>query len=235
MKLIHKLTACLILLQLPSMFAEEYSSQDYLEGLGWALSVQSQVRQLGLSEAEMQNVFNGFKSGAEGKPAPECISTNGFHEFLQLKANAYSKEHEKELEFMIQNNKTEQDNFFAQLDAKEGVLKTNTGLYYTITQEGTGEKPKSNDWVLVHYTGQLTNGVIFDSSVKRGEPITFNLEGVIAGFQEGLQLVNKGGKIRLYVPSNMAYGDNELPGIPAGSTLIFDVELIDFGNHLSKN
>lgn len=211
-----------------------YSEQEYLHAFGWALSMQSQVQQLGLTESEMQDVFNGFKDGANGKIAPEALSTNTFHEYLQAKASKYSKEHEVQLQTMIENNKKEQDVFFASLDAKQNISKTENGLYYEIIKPGTGLCPKVDDWVLVHYTGQLTNGKIFDSSVKRGEPIKFNLGGVIPGFQEGLQLINKEGKIRLYVPANMAYGNNELPGIPAGSTLIFDVELIDFGNHLSS-
>jgi FKBP-type peptidyl-prolyl cis-trans isomerase len=81
--------------------------------------------------------------------------------------------------------------------------------------------------VKVHYTGTLIDGTVFDSSVQRGEPAEFPLDQVIAGWTEGIQKMNKGGKIKLYVPPQLAYGDDGRPGIPPGSTLIFDVELLD--------
>src|SRR4029079_6257408 len=86
---------------------------------------------------------------------------------------------------------------------------------------------KPNETVKVHYVGTLVNGTEFDSSVKRGEPVEFQLDQVIPGWTEGLQKISKGGKIKLYVPPQLAYGDEGRPGIPPASTLVFDVELID--------
>ena len=95
-------------------------------------------------------------------------------------------------------------------------------------KEGTGKQPTASSVVKVHYTGKLVDGKVFDSSVQRGEPIEFPLNQVILGWTEGLQLMKEGGKATLYIPSKLGYGEQGVPGmIPANSTLIFDVELIE--------
>ena len=103
---------------------------------------------------------------------------------------------------------------------------TPSGLKYVIASEGNGVSPTATDNVTVHYVGTLTNGEQFDSSIDRGEPTTFPLNRVIPGWTEGLQLMKEGGTAVFYIPSELAYGDRELPGIPASSTLLFWVELI---------
>ena len=110
---------------------------------------------------------------------------------------------------------------------KVGVKTTASGLQYIITQEGTGEAPKPEQQVKVHYAGTLIDGTEFDSSYKRGEPATFGLRQVIPGWTEGLQLLKPGGKMKLFIPSALAYGDQDRPSIPANSVLIFDVELLE--------
>ena len=110
----------------------------------------------------------------------------------------------------------------------EGFTSTKSGLKYKILKEGTGAKPSASDRVKVHYRGWLDNGKEFDSSIARGEPITFPLSGVIPGWTEGLQYCAKGGKIELEIPSDLGYGDRGAPpDIPGGATLHFEVELID--------
>ena len=107
--------------------------------------------------------------------------------------------------------------------------KTDSGLASKLLAQGTGEtKPKATDMVTVHYSGWTTDGKLFDSSVKRGEPTSFPLNGVIAGWTEGLQLMVTGEKRRFWIPAKMAYGENPPAGYPAG-TLVFDVELIKIG------
>lgn len=109
---------------------------------------------------------------------------------------------------------------------QEGVKETESGLQYKVIQEGTGVKPMATDTVNVHYHGKLINGNVFDSSVERGEPISFPLNQVIQGWTEGLQLMTVGSKYTFFIPTDLAYGDSPVGTIPAGSTLVFDVELL---------
>ncbi len=102
-----------------------------------------------------------------------------------------------------------------------------TGLKWVVVVPGTGESPKATDAVTVHYTGRLTDGTVFDSSVSRGEPATFPLNRVIPGWTEGLQTMKVGGKTVFYIPSDLAYGEQGIPGtIPPAAPLIFEVELL---------
>jgi len=110
---------------------------------------------------------------------------------------------------------------------KAGVKTTASGLQYKVIKEGSGKKPAATNVVRVHYTGKLTNGTVFDSSVG-GEPIEFPLNQVIPGWTEGLQLMTVGSKYELTIPSHLGYGAQEIPGvIPANSVLVFEVELLD--------
>ena len=110
-------------------------------------------------------------------------------------------------------------------DAKEE--KTASGIGVTTLKEGAGANPKMTDTVKVNYRGTLENGQEFDSSYKRGQPATFPLSRVIPCWTEGVQKIKVGGKAKLVCPPNLAYGNREIPGIPANSTLIFEVELLD--------
>lgn len=110
--------------------------------------------------------------------------------------------------------------------AKKGALRKESGLIISMLIPGTGKSPKATDKVKVHYHGTLRDGTVFDSSVNRGEPATFPLNGVIPCWTEGLQLMKVGGRSRLVCPSDMAYGDQGRPGIPPGAALIFVVELL---------
>jgi FKBP-type peptidyl-prolyl cis-trans isomerase len=107
------------------------------------------------------------------------------------------------------------------------VKTTASGLQYEIITEGTGIKPLATDSVTVNYKGTLIDGTEFDNSYTRGEPITFPLNRVIAGWTEGLQLMTVGSKYKFYIPYTLAYGSNDQGPIPGGSTLIFEVELLD--------
>lgn len=111
---------------------------------------------------------------------------------------------------------------------REGVKTLESGLQYEVLQEGSGETPSASSTVKTHYHGTLTNGEVFDSSVERGQPAEFPVNGVIAGWTEALQQMRVGSKWRLYVPPHLAYGDRGAGGkIGPNATLIFDVELID--------
>ena len=115
--------------------------------------------------------------------------------------------------------------FLAENAKKEGVKVTKSGLQIRVVKAGAGKSPGATDTVKVHYTGTFINGKVFDSSVERGEPIEFPLDGVIAGWTEGLQLMKEGEKAELVIPQDLAYGRGR-PGIPPYQTLIFQVELL---------
>jgi len=118
--------------------------------------------------------------------------------------------------------------FMAENAKKEGVKTTESGIQYEVLTAGEGASPKATDKVSVHYTGQLTDGTIFDSSVERGQPAEFGLNQVIPGWTEGVQLMNKGSKFRFVIPSELAYGDQGAgASIGPGETLVFEVELLD--------
>lgn len=116
--------------------------------------------------------------------------------------------------------------FMTENALNKSVYTTKSGLQYKVLKKGTGRKPKANERVKVHYTGTLIDGTKFDSSVDRGEPIEFNLDQVIPGWTEGLQLMEEGSTYMLYIPYNLGYGEQPMGAIPPGSTLIFEVELI---------
>jgi FKBP-type peptidyl-prolyl cis-trans isomerase FklB len=118
--------------------------------------------------------------------------------------------------------------FLAENKTKPGVVTTASGLQYIVLKEGSGPKPTLTDKVKCDYEGKLLDGTVFDSSIKSGKPVEFNVNGVIKGWTEALQLMNTGSKWRLFVPSELAYGDQQAgPDIKPGSTLIFDVELLE--------
>ncbi|MFB5174107.1 FKBP-type peptidyl-prolyl cis-trans isomerase [Erwinia amylovora] len=125
------------------------------------------------------------------------------------------------------DNASKGDAYAAKFAKEKGVKKTETGLLYLVEKEGSGDMPKDSDTVVVNYKGTLIDGKEFDNSYTRGEPLSFRLDGVIPGWTEGLKHVKKGGKIKLVIPPNLAYGKNGVPGIPVNSTLVFDVELLD--------
>jgi FKBP-type peptidyl-prolyl cis-trans isomerase FkpA/FKBP-type peptidyl-prolyl cis-trans isomerase FklB len=108
-----------------------------------------------------------------------------------------------------------------------GIKTTASGLQYIMEKEGTGASPKKEDVVKVHYKGTLTNGEQFDSSYDRGQPAEFPVGGVIPGWTEALQLMKVGGKAKLFIPPELAYGPSGRPGIPPNSVLVFEVELMD--------
>ncbi len=117
--------------------------------------------------------------------------------------------------------------FLEENKSKEGVIETESGLQYLPLQAGTGTvHPGPKTKVLAHYHGSLIDGTVFDSSVDRGQPLEFGLNQVIRGWTEGLQLMVEGEKVRLFIPSKLGYGNRPAGSIPAGSVLIFDVELI---------
>lgn len=142
---------------------------------------------------------------------------------MQTLNNYFQGMKEKKSEGNIEEGKK----FLEENAKKEGVTTLPSGLQYQVIKEGTGAQPAINDMVTTHYHGTFINGKVFDSSVDRGEPATFPVNRVIAGWTEALQLMKEGAKWKLFIPYNLAYGDQGSPGgIPPYSALVFEVELI---------
>ena len=139
----------------------------------------------------------------------------------------FQQEFERRQRAGVQENIDKGAKFMQEISNNKSVYTTASGLKYRKVKEGNGKKPKATDRVKVHYTGKLIDGTTFDSSVDRGEPITFALNQVIPGWTEGLQLMDEGSKYFLYIPYNLGYGEQPAGSIPPGSTLIFEVELLE--------
>ncbi len=152
---------------------------------------------------------------------------------LAIKKQVFTQMQQQEGEKMAKSAKTNQadeEAFLKKNKTKAGVITTASGLQYEVLKKGTGKSPKPTDPVTVHYKGTLLDGTEFDSSYKRGEPATFQVNQVIPGWSEALQLMNVGGKYKLYIPSKLAYGQQGAGGkIGPNAMLIFEVELISIG------
>lgn len=139
----------------------------------------------------------------------------------------FQQEFERRQRQGVQDNIKAGEKFMQEVSNNKSVYTTKSGLKYRRLKEGNGKKPGLTDRVKVHYTGKLIDGTTFDSSVERGEPITFALNQVIPGWTEGLQLMDEGSKYMLYIPYNLGYGEQQAGAIPPGSTLVFEVELLE--------
>ncbi len=185
--------------QLKSMGAESLNIDDFAQAIKDVLN----DSKLKISMADSQKIVQKFFQEQEAKQRAAMAETG---KKLKAEGEAYLAENAK----------------------KDGVITTASGLQYTVLKEGTGKSPKATDTVVCHYEGFLTNGTVFDSSIQRGEPAAFPLNGVIAGWTEGLQLMKEGGKNRFFIPYHLAYGEAGAAGsIPPYAALIFDVELIE--------
>ena len=180
-----------------------------------------QGRQLGEANAildfDQAILVKGLQAGMASQPLP--VSDEEANNILQQYHNAQMGK--------LATRQLEEGKAFLEANkAKEGVKTTPSGLQYSVKTEGTGKQPNAKSTVTVHYEGRLIDGTVFDSSIKRGEPVTFKLDGVIKGWTEGLQLMKEGGEYTLYIPAELAYGDKGNPSIPPNSVLVFDVKLI---------
>ncbi len=188
-----------------------------LYALGVAVS--QSLGDLALTEAEFEIIKSGITDGVLKRPIKVDMQTYGpkIQPFAEARAGAGA---EKE--------KAAGAAYLAKATAEAGAKKTASGAIVKTLKEGTGPSPTAADTVKVHYHGTLTDGTVFDSSVKRGEPATFPLGGVIKCWTEGVQLMKVGGKARLVCPASVAYGDRgSPPTIKPGATLVFEVDLLE--------
>ena len=213
-------TLIVALLGLPALShaatAPQTETDKTLYALGLAIS--QNLATFDLSEAELDTVKAGLTDGVLHKPSQVELSTYGPKiQELQRSRSAAAAAAEKKLS----------ESFLAKAAAEKGAVKTPSGVIVTILQQGTGASPTVADKVKVNYHGTLVDGTVFDSSVQRGQPITFPLNGVIKCWSGGLQQMKVGGKARLVCPSDTAYGDRGAPPrIRPGATLVFEVGLL---------
>ncbi|PKH23890.1 FKBP-type peptidyl-prolyl cis-trans isomerase FkpA [Enterobacterales bacterium CwR94] len=173
---------------------------------------------------EKAQLIAGVQDAFAGKSK---LSDQEIEQTLQAFETKVKGAAQAKMESDAKENATKGEAYATKFAKEKGVKKTESGLLYQVEKAGTGEAPKDSDTVVVNYKGTLIDGTEFDNSYTRGEPLSFRLDGVIPGWTEGLKQVKKGGKIKLVIPPNLAYGTNGVPGIPANSTLVFDVELLD--------
>lgn len=191
--------------------------QKTLYALGAAIS--QSLAPFTLNESELEFVKAGLVDGVLKRPQKVDMQVFGpkIQQMQQVRAAA-----------LADIEKKAGAGFLAKAAAEPGAKKTESGAIVTTIKEGKGATPKATDTVKVHYHGTLTDGTVFDSSVKRGEPATFPLNQVIKCWTEAVQLIKVGGKSKLVCPSGIAYGDRGSPPvIKPGATLVFEVELLD--------
>ncbi len=178
-----------------------------------------------LPEIEVDAFLAGIRDAYKGEPSR--ISQEEMARVMQAYQAEQQAKQQQAFEKLAAENKARSDAFLAENAKKEGVVTTASGLQYKVIRQGTGPNATEDDTVVVHYTGTLTTGEQFDSSVARGQPATFPVKGVIQGWVEGLQLMNKGSKYQLFIPPGLAYGPNGNGRIGPNEALVFDVELLD--------
>lgn len=193
----------------------------YALGLG----IGSQLKDMGAEDLNIDDFAQAIKDAIAGnkqlKDDEAQAIVQEFFKAQEMKQRAAAAER-----FKV--NKAEGEKYLAENATKENVHVTASGLQYEVLKEGNGKRPSATDTVVCHYEGTLIDGKMFDSSIKRGEPATFPLNQVIAGWTEGLQLMQEGAKYRFYIPYELGYGERGAgASIPPFSALVFDVELIE--------
>lgn len=198
----------------------EIDSMNYALGMNVGHGFSNDLKTLPGGNIDKELIIKGFSESFRGDST--IMSLENAQSYFQNYINK-AQAAERDLK------KAEGEKFLAKNAQKEGVHITESGLQYIIQKEGNGKKPKATDKVKVHYTGTTIDGNIFDSSVQRGEPVEFPLNNVIAGWTEGVQLMNVGSKYKFFIPYNLAYGEQGIPqaNIPPFAPLIFEVELLE--------
>ena len=193
--------------------ANELEKVSYSIGINVATSIKSE----GLDSINSFYISKGFQDVFENKDLAINIEESNkiIGEYFNKKQDAKNQRLAIDSKIFLEQNKQ-----------KDGVMTTESGLQYLILSEGRGNNPTLNDNVTVHYHGTLIDGTIFDSSVDRKQPATFPLNGVIPGWQEALQMMSVGSKWKIFIPSELGYGESGAGAIGPNSTLIFEVELL---------
>lgn len=207
-------------------FNTEDEKASYAIGSQFATFLKQSIekpKELGIeldSALVLKGIEDGFADGSALSEEEIMMALQSLDQRVAEKAQLMAAE---EAEKTIQAGA----DFRAEFEKQDGVTKTESGLLYQVLAPAEGESPAATDVVTVHYTGTLIDGTKFDSSVDRGEPASFPLDRVIAGWTEGVQQMQVGSKYKFVIPPELAYGQQDVPNIPANSTLVFEVELLE--------
>lgn len=204
-----------------TMQAISDADKQALHNLGWFEAQQFDAFEF--TEAEKAALREGFIKGLAGKGGPddEAAASMQLRNFMQQRMEIIRTQ---KAAMQIEKNEA----FVKELEANAAIQKSESGLYYEIIESGDDQRATRADQVKVHYTGTLIDGTVFDSSVERGQPATFPVSGVVPGFAEGVQLVGKGGKVKLYIKPELGYGERGAGGaIPPNAFILFDVEMLE--------
>ena len=197
---------------LAGISAEDVRVVSYLTGFSFGQYIKGND----MGALYIDQIVKGIKDAVAGIEVDEEIFYQKMNEYMEKRQSA-----------RLESNKAEADNFFKANAQNYGVVTTSSGLQYKIIRQGNGIKPGPKDTVEVNYEGKLLDGTTFDSSYERGESATFAVDQVIQGWSEGIQHCSEGGKIQLWIPAELAYGDEGAgPKIGPGAALIFTVELV---------
>lgn len=200
------------------VFSNDVDSMSYALGINVGTDFAKNLKGIPGGKSNIDLIIKGFTTAMKGDSA--LMKTEVANEIFR---NYITKAQTKDAEA----KKAAGEKYLAENKTKEGVTTTASGLQYQVLVAKDGPKPAATDTVKVHYTGTLVDGTKFDSSVDRGEPATFPLNQVIPGWTEGVQLMSVGSKYKFAIPYNLGYGERTSGPIPAFSTLIFEVELLD--------
>ena len=197
-----------------------------LEKLSYSLGIILGERiQNDFGDLDPNFVLEGLKDSKD--PNSWKLDRPAINQAVQDAQTRIRAQQEQQVEAMSEANLKSGEAFLAENAKKDGVTVTASGLQYRVITEGAGDAPKATDTVKVHYEGRLISGDVFDSSIARGEPVSFPLNGVIPGWSEGVQLMKVGAKVEFTIPSALAYGPSGTGPIPPNSVLVFDVELLE--------
>jgi len=209
--------------------APTFTESQLLEAYGWFVGKRLGLTELEFNRDQVESLVKGLVASAAGKDAPYDF------EKLSPQLDAFMQKKQEAFLTKVRNAKMlESKVFFEKLKENKNVVELPSGLRYEILQKGTGSAPEGGQTAVVAYKGTFVDGQTFDMS-EPGHPAELILQvpsqkdprGIIPGMVEGMQKIGKGGKIRLYIPPHLAYGDEGQQGIPPGATLVFEVELVD--------
>ena len=206
---------------------------EMVEAFGYFSAFQLGIKQLGFEASDSEAILKGFAAALKDEEPTAAmlavVQSPAFQAFIQARMATAQAAAEAEAASAASDNIAAGKAYIEALKGDDAVEATESGLHYKILLAGADDQPALEDTVLVHYRGTRIDGTEFDSSYARGEPAAFPLNGVVPGFGEGLTKIGTGGKIILYIPSDLGYGNSPRPGgaIQPGDTLVFECELIE--------